>query len=124
MNRRRRLLGRQYSVNDAIVAEVRKSCRDELQILYSGGPFTMHTWQRLAGLGALSIFEASKLSPVMKDLARIIGEGFRVEGPHSGTFMVAFFARAGRPVRRRIEAALVGATQPEVSPRGHSQTAA
>lgn len=121
MNRRRRLLGRQYAVNDAIVAEVRKSCRDELQILYSGGPFTAQTWKQLAALGELSIFEASKLSPVMKDLARVTGDGFRVEGPHSGAFMVAFFARTGRRNRRRIEAAL---RIDDVSPRGHSRTAA
>jgi hypothetical protein len=106
MNRRRRLLGRRYSVTQAVEGEVRKSCRNELQILYSGGPFTAQTWKQLAGLGALSIFEASKLSPVMKDLARVIGPGFRVEGPLAGSFMVAFFAREGRSSRKRIEAVL------------------
>ncbi len=110
MNRRReRLVGFKYRVADVVEAEVRKSCRDEFKILYSGGPFGSAVWQRLSALGALSVFEASKINRHMKDLVRVQGEGLRVEGAVDGELVVAFFARGGRGANRhRLEALLRG----------------
>ena len=106
-SRRERLVGFKYRVSDGVAAEVRKGCRDELKILYSGGPFGRAVWATLAALGQTSVFEASKISPTMKDLIRIRGEGVRVEGALDGELVVAFFA-AGQRARARhaVEALL------------------
>lgn len=109
MGRRERLAGFRYSVGGAVVAEVRKACRDELKILYSGGPFEGDTWARLGALGQVSVFEASKLNPKMKDLVRIRAEGFRVEGARGGELVVAFYEQGHRArSRKRVEALLAG----------------
>lgn len=109
MARRERLAGFRYSVGSAIVGEVRKACRDELKILYSGGPFEADTWERLSALGQVSVLEASKLNPKMKDLVRIRAEGFRVEGAKGGALVVAFYAPGHRArSRKRVEALLAG----------------
>jgi len=103
---RERLVGHRYQLG-AVTAEVRKSCRDELKILYSGGPFDDAVWARLRTFGPLEVFEASKVSPVMKDLIRLKGDGLRLEGARGGALLVAFFPRPRPPgVRRRLEAML------------------
>jgi hypothetical protein len=108
MSRRERLAGFRYQVG-SIVAEVRKACRDELKILYSGGPFDDAAWDRLRTLGESSVFEASRLNPKMKDLVRIKAEGFRVEGARGGELVVAFYAPGHRArSRKRVEALLAG----------------
>lgn len=105
--RRQQLVGFKYRVGDSVEAEVRKSCRDEFKILYSGGPFGREVWARLAALGEMSVFEASKISAKMKDLVRIRGEGLRVEGALDGELVVAFFAPAKRGARRHSLEALL-----------------
>ena len=107
MSRRERLVGFKYRVRGALDAEVRKACRDELKILYTGGPFGEDVWQRLSTLGELTVFEASKLNAKMKDIVRVRGEGVRVEGAKDGELLVAFFAEGFRGARRRVEALLV-----------------
>ena len=109
MNRRERLVGFKYRVQNAIEAEVRKACRDELKILYTGGPFGAEVWERLGALGTVDVFEASRLSPKMKDIVRVRGEGIRVEGARDGELVVAFFSQGFRAARHRVEALLVGA---------------
>ena len=108
MNRRERLVGFKYRVKNALEAEVRKACRDELKILYTGGPFGAEVWERLSALGTVDVFEASKVSAKMKDIVRVRGEGLRVEGARDGELVVAFFAEGYRGARRRVEALLVG----------------
>lgn len=107
---RERVVGFRYRVSDGIEAEVRKSCRDEVKILYSGGPFGAEAWARVATLGATQVFEASRINPQMKDLVRVKGDGVRVEGARDGNLVVAFFAPGRRgATRRRVEALLAGA---------------
>ena len=108
MNRRERLVGFKYRPRGAIGAEVRKACRDELKILYTGGPFGASVWKRLAALGEVDVFEASKISPQMKDIMRVRGKGLRVEGALNGELVVAFFSEGFRCARRQVEALLVG----------------
>ncbi|MFT3711087.1 MAG: hypothetical protein QM817_25955 [Archangium sp.] len=105
MTRRERLVGFKYTPRGtAVVAEVRKSCRDELKILYSGQVFDDAAWTRLGTLGEVSVLEASKLNPAMKDLVRIKGDGLRVEGARGGELVVAFFAPGRRGTwRKRVE---------------------
>lgn len=106
MGRRERLAGFRYRVG-ALVAEVRKACRDELKILYSGGPFDDAAWARLRTLGEASVFEASRINPKMKDLVRIKAPGFRLEGARGGELVVAFYEPGHRTrSRKRVEALL------------------
>lgn len=107
MTRRERLVGFKFRARGALDAEVRKACRGELKILYSGGPFGDDVWQRLSALGELHVFEASKINPKMKDLVRVRGTGVRVEGARGGELVVAFFDERARRSRRRVEALLV-----------------
>ena len=106
---RERVVGFRYRVSEGIEAEVRKSCRDEVKILYAGGPFDAAAWARVATLGPTHVFEASRINPLMKDLVRVQGDGVRVEGARDGSLVVAFYApgRRGR-ARRRLEALLAG----------------
>ena len=108
MKRRERLVGFKYQVRGSISAEVRKACRDELKILYSGGPFGADVWARLGALGEVSVFEASKLNARMKDIVRVRGEGLRVEGARDGELVVAFFSEGFRRARHQVEALLAG----------------
>lgn len=85
-----------------------KACRNELKILYTGGPFGADVWERLGALGSVEVFEASKLSAKMKDIVRVRGEGVRVEGARDGELVVAFFSEGFRRARHRVEALLVG----------------
>lgn len=101
-------MGFKYRVRGTISAEVRKACRDELKILYSGGPFTAEVWQRLSVLGEVSVFEASKLNARMKDIVRIRGKGLRVEGARDGELVVAFFSEGFRRARHQVETLLAG----------------
>lgn len=110
MNRRDRLLGHRYPVGPGLMAEVRRSCRDELKIVYEGGPFGPRVWQALAELGSTHVLHASALNPAMKDLYRVTGESLRLEGPLNGERLLAFFARKGKlRNRHRVERALKGA---------------
>lgn len=115
---RERLVGHRYEVAPGLVAEVRKSCRDELKILYDGGPFDAAVWERLRAFGPLEIFEASKFNPQMKDIVRLRAAGLRLEGARGGALLVAFFLRP-RPVgvRRRLEALLAPGAQSTDSTR-------
>ena len=107
VSRRERLVGFKYRVRGWLEAEVRKACRDELKILYTGALFGPEVWSRLATLGELHVFEASKLNPNMKDIVRIRAEGVRVEGARGGELVVAFFSEGFRGARHRVEALLV-----------------
>ena len=102
------LVGFKYRVTDSVEAEVRKSCRDEFKILYSGGPFDAALFEKLATLGPTSVFEASKISPKMKNLIRIHGHGVRVEGAIDGAMIVAFFDARHRSARRHALERLLG----------------
>ncbi len=107
--RRQGLVGFKYRVGDAIEAEVRRSCRDEFKILYVGGPFGRLAWARLGTLGQTSVFEASKISPKMKDVMRVRAEGVRVEGALDGEVVIAFFTEHRRSERRHALEALLRA---------------
>jgi hypothetical protein len=100
VTRRERLAGFKYLARGRVPAEVRKACRDELKILYTGGPFGSDVWTRLATLGEVNVFEASKLNPKMKDIVRIRAGGVRVEGARDGELIVAFFTEGARRQRR------------------------
>ena len=105
--RRERLVGFKYRPRGALDAEVRKSCRDEWKIYYSGAVFDDAVWARLASLGTISVLEASKLNPKMKDLMRVHGEGLRVEGARGGDTVIVFYLPPrGLRARHRVEALL------------------
>ena len=107
--RRRSLVGLKYRVGDQIETEVRRSCRDEFKILYLGGPFDSPAWERIATLGEASLYEASKISPKMKDVMRVRADGMRVEGALGGDVVLAFFSEHRRSQRRHaLEALLKG----------------
>lgn len=109
-SRRERLVGHRYEVSPSVTAEIRKSCRDEVKILYSGGPFDDTVWERLRVLGPLEVFEASKVSASMKDIVRLRCGAVRLEGARGGALVVAFFGRPRVPgMRRRVEALLADA---------------
>ena len=107
--RRERLVGFKYRPRGALDAEVRKSCRDEWKIFYSGAVFDDAAWARLATLGRVNVLEASKLNPRMKDLIRVYGEGVRVEGARGGDTVIVFYSPPrGLRARHHVEALLVG----------------
>ncbi|MBL8909093.1 MAG: hypothetical protein JNM17_00180 [Archangium sp.] len=111
MTRRERMVGFSYTPlgGGALRAEVRKACRDELKILYTGTTFDDSVWERLRSIGELNVFEASKLNAAMKDIVRVKGEGLRVEGVRDGELVVAFFAPGARGVwRKKLERLLTG----------------
>jgi hypothetical protein len=118
-------VGFKYRVSDSVEAEVRKSCRDELKILYSGGPFDDAAWSTLATLGQTSVLEASKINSKMKDLIRVRGECVRVEGARDGELVVAFFSPSRRgPTRHALEALLAGLTgRAPATPHGAQERA-
>lgn len=103
--RRARLIGFRYRVG-ALFAEVRKSCRDELKILYEGGPFGREVWRTLERFGAMHVLEASKLNPKMKDVYRVHGTEVRLEGALGGDTLHVFFGKTSRPKRHAIEQVL------------------
>lgn len=109
--RRERLAGFSFTPRGCgpLRAEVRKACRDELKILYSGTRFGDDVIARLGALGQVHLFEASRFNPAMKDLFRVKADGVRVEGARDGELVVAFFApgRRGR-FRKRLERLLAG----------------
>lgn len=106
------MVGLRYTPREsALTAEVRKSCRDELKILYSGACFDDAVWERLRSLGEVNVFEASKINPVMKDIVRVKGDGVRVEGARGGELVVAFFAPGRRGVwRKKVERLLTSSS--------------
>lgn len=110
-SRRERLAGFSYAPRDCgpLRAEVRKACRDELKILYSGTRFDDGVIERLRSIGEVSLFEASRFNPSMKDLFRVKADGIRVEGARNGELVVAFFAPGHRGRwRKRLERLLAG----------------
>lgn len=109
--KRDRVVGLRYRVA-GLQAEVRKACRDELKILYEGGPFGLDAWAALAGFGVTHVLEASKLNPRMKDVYRVWGDAVRLEGALGGTTLHAFFGRSKRSVSRHaVERVLASVLQ-------------
>jgi hypothetical protein len=96
VTRRDRLRGRRLALAPGLTAEVRRSCRDELKLVYDTPPLSRAAWDRLASLGRASVLEASRLNPAMKDLYRVHGDALRFEGAVEGTLLVAFFKGRGR----------------------------
>ncbi len=104
MTRRDRLRGVRRSLGPGLTLEVRRSCRDELKLVYDTPPLPRAAWEQLAGLGEASVLEASRISPAMKDLFRIRCPGMRFEGAVGGTLLLAFFKGRGRlGARHRLE---------------------
>jgi len=107
LSRRERMPGFRYSPRGCgpLKAEVRKGCRDELKILYSGVQFGDAVIERLRTLGDVSILETSRVNPKMKDLFRLKSGDLRVEGARDGELVVAFFGptRRGGGWRKRLE---------------------
>jgi hypothetical protein len=107
--RREKLVGFKYRPRGVLTAEVRKSCRDEWKILYSGAVFGEQVWARLSTLGKASVFEASKLSSNMRDLVRVHGEGIRIEGARNGELIAVFYLPpTSMRIRHRVEALIIG----------------
>jgi hypothetical protein len=107
VNRRQRLSGRRLQLSAGLVLEVRRSCRDELKLVYDTPPLPRAAWVRLATLGKASVLEASRINPAMHDLYRVLCAGMRFEGAVDGTLLVAFFKGPGRlGARHRLEALL------------------
>lgn len=107
LNRRERLVGFRYAVSGSVQAEVRRSCRNELRIVYEGGPFGPEAWAALGVLGEVQVLRASELNPALKDVYRVTAAALRLEGPLGGARLLAFYAREGRlRNRRRVEALL------------------
>ena len=103
------MVGLKYRVGDQIEAEVRRSCRDEFKILYLGGPFDRFAWERIATLGEMSVYEASKISPKMRDVMRVRADGLRVEGALGGEVVLAFLSEHRRSQRRHALEAMLKA---------------
>lgn len=88
-------------------AEVRRSCRDELKIIYDAARFDAAEWDALGRLGETRVLRASLINPKMKDVYRVYGEALRLEGALGGQTLLAFFARKGKlAARHRLEAVL------------------
>lgn len=102
MTRRDRLRGRRFSVGTQVQAEIRRSCRDELKLIYEATAFSRETWERLAKLGQTEVLEASKINPAMRDLFRVQAQGMRFEGAVGATSMLAFFRGPGRLRARHL----------------------
>ncbi len=102
VTRRDRLAGHRYSVNASVQAEVRRSCRDELKIIYEAPCFDQAAWDKLFVLGEVKVLRASQLNPKMKDLYRVYGDSLRLEGALGGQLLLAFFARKGKLAARHL----------------------
>lgn len=108
MNRRDRLRGHRIELGPGVTMEVRRSCRNELKLVYDTPPLPRDAWDRLAKLGSASVLEASKINPAMKDLFRVQCPAMRFEGAVGGTLLVAFFKGRGRlGARHALEKLLV-----------------
>jgi hypothetical protein len=108
--RREALVGRSFQLPAGLVAEVRRACREELRLHYRGPCFDARVWSLLAGLGDVQVLEASKLNPRMKDVWRVRGAGFRLEGALGGEALHAFYSLpTPHAQRHRVEAVLVEA---------------
>jgi hypothetical protein len=107
VNRRQRLTGRRIALAEGLTVEVRRSCRDELKLVYDTPPLPREAWVRLAELGSASVLEASRINPAMRDLYRVSCTGMRFEGAVGGALVVAFFKGPGRlGARHRLDAVL------------------
>lgn len=96
MTRRERLKGHRFQVNDQVQAEVRRSCRTELKVMYQASAFGREVWDRLATLGAAEVYRASQLKPGMKDIYRVRSESLLLEGAVGAGYLVATFKSKGR----------------------------
>lgn len=111
--RRDRLRGRRFTLASGVQAEVRRSCRDELKVIYEGACFDEQVWKTLAALGVCERFEASRINPRMKDLFRVRGPGFLLEGACGANTLQALYLAPGRlKARHRLEAALNACVKP------------
>lgn len=114
MTRRDRLRGKRFRLGPTLEAEVRRSCRDELKLVYEAPAFPRAVWERLARLGRAEVFEASRLNPAMHDLFRVSCPGMRLEGAVDGTVLLAFFRGKGRlGARHLLQRVLIEAFGPE-----------
>ncbi len=102
MIRRDRLRGHTFVPAPGLTASVRRSCRDELKIVYEAERLPLALWESLAVLGTAEIFRASAINPAMKDLFRVKGEALRFEGAVEGTALIAFFRGRGRLRARHL----------------------
>ncbi len=114
MTRRERLQGHSYALANGIRVLVRRSCRDELKLIYEAPCFDEALLdeallKELARRGSASVLRASKINPAMKDLYRIALPGVRLEVAAGGGSLLAFFKGFGRlRARHELEALLAG----------------
>ncbi len=107
MTRRDRVRGRKLELGGGLSAEIRRSCRNELRLVYQGRAFTLELWEQLSQLGRAEVLRASAIHPAMKDLFRVHASGFIAEGAVEGTSLTATFRGAGRlGARRALEQVL------------------
>lgn len=84
-----------------------------MKVIYETGAFDSAFWESIAHLGQLEIQRVSQIHPVMKDLARIRGDNFRLEGAIGGPSLFAFFGLHGKLAHRhQVERALRAALLP------------
>jgi hypothetical protein len=101
------------TLRSGLTLEVRRACRDELRVVYGGASFDEQVWAALGKLGTLEVLAASRLNPRMKDVMRVRGAGFRLEGALAGPYLHAFFSLPSAGVRRhRVQGALEAAVRP------------
>ena len=107
VTRRDRVRGRKLELGGGLSAEIRRSCRNELRLVYQGRAFTLELWEQLSQLGRAEVLRASAIHPAMKDLFRVHASGFIAEGAVEGTHLTATFRGAGRlGARRALEQVL------------------
>ena len=108
--RRDRLRGARFQVGAGVTAEVRRSCRNELKVLYEAESFSGATWEALSALGSASYLRASQLNPAMSDLCRVtLAGGALLEGAVGGRLLVALYRGRGRlQQRHQVERLLAG----------------
>lgn len=113
MTRRDRLRGRRFQLGPGLEAEIRRSCRNELKIVYEAQAFSRSVWERLATLGRAEVFEASRLNPAMRDLFRVACPGMLLEGAVEAGVLTALFRGPGRlGARHRLQQVLREAFDP------------
>jgi hypothetical protein len=106
--RRDRLRGARFQVGAGVTAEVRRSCRNELKVLYEAESFPGVTWEALSTLGSASYLRVSQLNPAMSDLCRVtLAGGALLEGAVGGRLLVALYRGRGRlQLRHQVERVL------------------
>ncbi len=93
---------------------MRRSCMNELRLVYRGPRFDDGVWRALAPLGTYECFEASKISPRLHDLCRIRAPGLLLEGARDGDVLIATYAPPAKlAARHRVEATLKSLAAPQ-----------